>query len=112
MKATVGSIFANVPGDLPEELTEVLISAREVTLERIVSRGHASPPGFWYEDERAECVLLLSGSAALRFEDEPAARELSPGDWVNIPARARHRVERTEPGKDTVWLALYYRLPA
>jgi cupin 2 domain-containing protein len=36
-------------------------------------------------------------------------RILQPGDYVHIPAHRRHRVEWTEVGQTTVWLALHYR---
>ena len=61
--------------------------------ERIVSTGQASPPGFWYDQADGEFVVLVAGAARLRFEDGDAAFDLKPGDWVEIPAHARHRVE-------------------
>ena len=54
-------------------------------------------------------MLVLSGSAGLRFEDEEQPRKLHPGDYVNIPAHRRHRVEWTDPHQPTVWLALHYK---
>jgi len=33
---------------------------------------------------------------------------LRPGDWVAIPAHARHRVAWTDPDQPTVWLALHH----
>ncbi|NTV46153.1 MAG: hypothetical protein HGB11_06455, partial [Chlorobiales bacterium] len=36
-------------------------------LERIVSEGHATPGGEWFDQEWDEWVILLSGSATLRF---------------------------------------------
>ncbi len=33
---------------------------------------------------------------------------LKPGDWVDIPAHARHRVEWTDPNEKTMWLAVFY----
>jgi cupin 2 domain-containing protein len=53
--------------------------------------------------------LLLAGAARLRFEDETQARALGPGDWVEIAAHRRHRVEWTDPDQPTVWLAVFYR---
>jgi cupin 2 domain-containing protein len=87
-------------------MVEELIRTDGVRVERIVSHGHASPPGFWYDQKEREWVMLLSGCARLRFEDDTV--ELNPGDWVNIPAHARHRVEWTKPGVDSVWLAIFY----
>jgi cupin 2 domain-containing protein len=53
-------------------------------------------------------VLLLQGSAALRFEKEDELHVLRPGDWVDIPAHQRHRVEWTDPKQKTLWLAVFY----
>jgi len=79
-----------------------------VRIERIVSTGQASPPGFWYDQVHGEWVAVLAGEAKLRFEDEPAARTLGPGDFVDIAPHRRHRVEWTRPGEPTVWLAVHY----
>ena len=35
-----------------------------IRIERIVSRGHTSPPDFWYDQPQAEWVIVLAGSAA------------------------------------------------
>ena len=53
-------------------------------------------------------MVVLRGRARLRFEGEDADRELGPGDYVHIPAHARHRVAWTAPDEPTVWLALHY----
>jgi len=106
---TCDSLFSNIPEQLPDELVEVLASGEGCRVERIVSRGHASSAGFWYEQPQDEFVVLLKGGAGLRFEDEPACRTLKPGDYVNIPAHRRHRVEWTEEGAETVWLAVHYK---
>lgn len=103
-----GNLLADLPVRLADELVEVLVADAAVRIERIVSRGHASPPGFWYEQAEAEWVLLLAGRAGVRFEDG-AMHTLQPGDWLEIPAHARHRVEWTEPDIDTIWLAVFRR---
>ena len=89
---------------LPEPL-----SAANARIERIVSHAHASPDGFWYDQEWAEWVIVLKGSAGLQVEGEDAPRVLSSGDYVHLPAHTRHRVVWTAPGEPTVWLALHYR---
>jgi cupin 2 domain-containing protein len=78
-----------------------------VRIERIVSSGQASPPGFWYDQPDDEFVVLLSGGARLRFEDGDVTFDLKPGDWVEIPAHVRHRVESTQAESPTVWLAIH-----
>jgi cupin 2 domain-containing protein len=108
MAARVTNIFADVPRDRREELIEALVSAPGLRIERIVSAGQASPPGFWYDQDWAEWVLVLAGSAGLEFEGEAAPRRLRPGDCVLIAAHARHRVAWTDPDQPTVWLAVHF----
>lgn len=103
-----GNIFDGLPGSPGPEHCLALIARPGLDIERIVSHGHASPDGFWYDQPRAEWVIVLSGAARLRFEDEAAARMLSAGDWVDIAPHRRHRVEWTDPDAPTVWLAVHY----
>lgn len=88
-----------------EVFTDLLAEAG-ARVERIVSRGAASPPGFWYEQDWTEFVLVLEGAAALGFPDGSEQR-LGPGDWAVLPAGCRHRVAWTDPACDTVWLAVH-----
>lgn len=92
-----------------EELTERLLAGESFRMERIVSLGHRSAAGFWYDQDEHEWVLLLAGAARLRFESRAEPIELAPGDSLLIPAGARHRVEWTTPDRETVWLAVFYR---
>lgn len=104
-----GNLFAGLPaGPLADERFDTLLTRPGLRIERIVSTGQASPPGFWYEQDDAEWVVLLTGDAAVRFADEAVARELRPGDWLCIPQRRRHRVERTSTEPPAVWLALHF----
>ena len=107
--STLSNLFAALPGKRQDELVTGLLSAPALRVERIVSTGQASPPGFWYDQEWNEWVALLSGSARLRFEGESSARAMAPGDFVDIPAHRRHRVESTDPREPTIWLAIHYR---
>ena len=69
-----GNIFSDLPASgAAEDFTELLASAH-VRIERIVSHGHASSPGFWYDQDRPEWVLVLEGAARIRFEGESAPR--------------------------------------
>ena len=102
------NLFAGIPATLPDELVETVLTAPGVRIERIVSLGQASAPGFWYDQDRPEWVVLLCGAARLRFENEDHARDLKPGDYLDIPAHRRHRVEWTDPTTPTVWLAVHY----
>ena len=101
------NLFENIPENAPEELITELLKADGVRIERIVSFGQSSPDGFWYDQEENEWVLLLEGSATLRFEEGDSV-ELKPGDHLNIPAGKRHRVEKTDQNDRTVWLAVFY----
>lgn len=90
------------------ERFDALVEAEGLRLERIVSRGHATPDGEWYDQEQDEWVVVLDGRAQLRFEDPDETTVLNPGDHVVIPAHRRHRVEWTDPDRSTLWLALHY----
>ncbi|OGR25556.1 MAG: cupin [Desulfobacca sp. RBG_16_60_12] len=102
------NLFAPIPPEITAEIFQVLLSTPHFRLERIVSAGQATPPGEWCEQDTHEWVALLTGSAGLRFQDEPEPRVLAPGDYLLIPAHRRHRVEWTDPARPTLWLALHY----
>ncbi len=102
------NLYRNIPENIGEEVFETLVQGRHFKLERIISKGHATPPGVWYDQKMNEWVLLLKGSAGLLFEGETEVQGLQPGDCLSIPKHRRHRVEWTDPVKETVWLALHY----
>jgi cupin 2 domain-containing protein len=89
------------------EVVEILKQRAGISIERIISTGQSSPPGFWYDQPGDEFVVLLAGSAVLRFESGDELIEMTPGAWIEIPARVRHRVESTEVDPPTVWLAVH-----
>jgi cupin 2 domain-containing protein len=103
----IASLFNGLPEILDEERFDVLLETPAFRLERIISLGHATPPGEWYDQDRDEWVLLLRGAARLAIAGREQAR-LNPGDAVLLPAHCRHRVEWTAPGQATVWLALHF----
>ncbi len=105
----IKNLFAEIPDSLPEELVEILLEGHGFRLERIVCDGHATTAGVWYDQESHEWVLLLTGSAGIRFDGEKEIRVMRPGDWLHIAAHTLHRVEWTAPAEKTVWLALHYR---
>jgi cupin 2 domain-containing protein len=100
------NLLANLPHSLPEELSTVLQQGHGVRIERIVSTGHRSPDGYWYDQPEHEWVMVLTGAARIEFEDRVI--EMQSGESINIPARTRHRVEWTTPDEPTVWLAVFY----
>ena len=102
-----GNLLTGLPPRQAEEQVERLIDGPSMRIERIVSTGQASPPGFWYDQADDEFVVLLAGAARLRFEQGDLTLDLEPGDWVEIPAHARHRVESTQAEPPTMWLAVH-----
>ncbi|HEY1192067.1 MAG TPA: cupin domain-containing protein [Gemmata sp.] len=105
---TAGNLFVGLPATPPaDERFDVLVERAGWKVERIVSWGHATAPGDWFDQATDEWVVLLVGRARLQIEGEAAPRELGPGDWVLLPARVRHRVAWTAEGAPTVWLAVH-----
>ena len=91
------------PGAAPasgEEMHE-LLSQRNLVVEQILSAASSEPAA--YLQEQDEWVVVLAGGASMTVGGEPV--ELSPGDWVLLPAGVQHTVERTEQG--TSWLAVH-----
>ncbi len=104
-----GNIAAEIPSSLPNELVEILAEGEgKLRIERIVSRGHASPSDFWYDQSETELVMLVSGAAVLKFEEADEPLEMIAGDWIEIPPGKRHRVENTAAGMDSIWLAVFW----
>jgi cupin 2 domain-containing protein len=103
-----GNFFFKVPGSLPEEVIEVVLRTGSFRLERIISFGQATPEGEWYDQDTHEWVLLLTGEAGLRLENEPQVIIMKPGDYILIEAHRRHRVDWTDPARPTIWLTLHY----
>lgn len=107
-----GSLFQDLgaprgdPSQPDEERVDVLSRFGGGRVERIVSRGHRSPDGFWYDQGEWEWVVVVSGRARLELEGE-GELALSAGDWLEIPARVRHRVTWTDPSRPTIWLAIF-----
>lgn len=101
------NLFDDIPASLPEELFTTLRSVDGVRIERIVSQGHCSPEGFWYDQPEHEWVIVIEGRAAVEFEGNPAPIVLGQSSHLFIPAHQRHRVAWTSPREKTVWLAVH-----
>jgi cupin 2 domain-containing protein len=54
VKRLLQNLFAEPPRHSPDELFTTLLEAANVRIERIVSHGHASPEGFWYDQDQHE----------------------------------------------------------
>lgn len=104
----LASLLANLPESLTEEQFDILLTGADFRLERILSLGHKTPAGQWYDQEWHEWVLLLKGAAQLSLQGQSTAVNLLPGDTLFLPAHCLHRVEWTPEHTVTVWLALHY----
>ncbi|PKN53295.1 MAG: hypothetical protein CVU55_01355 [Deltaproteobacteria bacterium HGW-Deltaproteobacteria-13] len=105
------NVFTDIPDNLKDEQVQTLLQTDDFHVERIVSHGHCSPEGFWYDQEENEWVIVLKGSAGLRFGDQDGIFVLNPGDYLHIDRHRKHRVEWTDPGQNTIWLAVHYKDP-
>ena len=80
-----GNLFADVAdvsvANKGEETFSEILARPGLKIERIISQGQISPPGFWYDQAWNEWVIVLKGTATLQFEHEPAARSLGVGDY-------------------------------
>ncbi|MFI4996343.1 MAG: cupin domain-containing protein [Hyphomicrobiales bacterium] len=103
------NLFDDVPTDIAEERVSNLLVTPNLKIERIVSTGQASPAEFWYDQPWGEWVVVLAGSAGLKIEGESEIRVMRKGDHIQIPAHRRHRIEWTDSGRPTIWLAVHYR---
>ena len=102
------NLLGSLPADLTHEVFQDIVRSPSVRIERIVSRGHASPEAGWYDQGENEWVMVVAGRASLEFEDGSSCK-LSAGDYVDVPAHVKHRVAWTDPDMPTIWLAVFYR---
>jgi cupin 2 domain-containing protein len=106
------NLFSSLCPAAGEERVDRLIEGPGWRLERIHSCLASSPEGFWYDQAETEWVMVLRGSAQLRFEDEQQPRDLCVGDSLLIAPHRRHRVVTTDPDPGTLWLALFCSVAA
>ena len=107
MNLKLNNIFDSIPEDLESEVFENIIQNGSMRVERIISRGHSTPAGKWYDQTQSEWVLVLKGAATISIENE-GDHALIAGSYLNIPAHTRHRVKWTTPEIETLWLAIHY----
>ncbi|OZG71663.1 cupin [Hahella sp. CCB-MM4] len=101
------NIFDSIPQDLSAEVFERLAGNSQVKIERIISLGHRSPETGWYDQEQHEWVMVVKGEAVISFDNGNDVR-LRTGDYLDIPARQKHKVSWTDPENETIWLAVFY----
>ena len=102
------NLYEALPTGQAEEQLRDLLRRPGLRIERIVSTGQASPPGFWYDQPQGEWVVVLRGRARIMFDGDAAPRWLAPGDFIDIAPHRRHRIESTQPDAHTIWLAVHY----
>lgn len=101
-------MFSDIQKQAPDEILETILQTDKFKIERIISRGHATAEGEWYDQDKNEWVLVLKGSAGLLFEGNNNTIIMKTGDYLNIPAHKKHRVEWTDPEEETIWLTIHY----
>lgn len=106
MTIRVDNFFANLPELSSSEQFLSLFENPSVKIERIVSQSYSSPPGFWYDQDEDEWVIVVRGEATLEFEGGELVH-MKEGDYVTIPRHVKHRVQQTDP--NTIWLAVRVR---
>ncbi len=112
MPAIPGKHNIFTPGDnslAAGEVFEDLIRTPGLLIEKIVSHGKSTPVEEWYDQEQDEWVILLSGTATLKFENNEMI-EMTAGDYLLIPAHCRHRVKKTSKEPGCIWLAIHSQL--
>jgi len=87
----LSNIFDSIPQNLGVEVFEDILKSPNLRIERIISKGQSSPEVGWYDQEESEWVIVLEGRAVLEFE-EGGAVTLGKGDYLNIPAHSKHKV--------------------
>lgn len=108
MNQLTKNIFALIPDVLSNELFENIVSGDNLRIERIISKGHASPQSGWYDQDEHEWVIVLKGEAKIEYENQ-APVHLVSGSYLNIAAHTKHKVSWTDPDTETIWLAIYYK---
>ena len=101
------NIFSGLPAARKREAFHVLQKGKGFKIERIVSRGQATPEGKWLSSKADEWVIVLRGRTRLRFKDAREKLSLKAGDHAFIPAHTYHRVDWTHPRQQTVWLTVH-----
>lgn len=106
-KPEVGNLFAKLPAARRAEVFTELAAQNGVRLERIVSRGQATPEDAPMVQGSDEWVVLLQGAAGIRIADSDEVT-LAPGDHLWIARGQKHWVTWTAKDRPTVWLALHF----
>lgn len=104
----MGNIF-EIPEDVLrhgswESFEPLLTGDNGLLVERIVSYGHTTPEGTWYDQDKDEWVAVLEGEAVIAYADG-TERSLAKGNYIFLPKHTKHRVTHTS--SPCVWLAVH-----
>ena len=103
----IANLLSGLVDGAEAETFDSILARPGLRIERIVSRGHATPSDRVYDQDEDEWVVLLAGAARLWLDGEGEVA-LAPGDHLLIPAHRRHRVTWTSPDGPTIWLAVHF----
>ena len=87
-----------------EQFEPIVVGTHGLLVERIVSHGHTTPPGEWYDQDKDEWVMVLQGEAILEYFNGATVR-LVQGMHLLLPAHCKHRVAHTST--PCIWLAVH-----
>ena len=105
-KPEVSNLLRDLPAAKDDEAFTDLLKRPGIRIERIVSRGQATPEDAPMVQDWDEWVVLLEGAAGIRIEDSAEVR-LGPGDHLLIAAGQKHWVTWTARDRPSVWLAIH-----
>ncbi len=108
LKAVCENFLNDIPKQIPDEIIESVLNDKNITIERIISKGHFSPPDQFYDQDKNEWIILIQGQAVLSLEDPIEEVQMNSGDYLLITAHRKHRVEWTRPDVITIWLAIHF----
>ena len=109
MTIDIKNIFSGIKKRSPGEIFETIIKTHQFKIERIISSGQSTDKGKWYDQDVDEWVIVLKGNAGVLFEGDNEVVIMKQGDYINIPAHQKHRVEWTDPKNETIWLTVHYQ---
>lgn len=71
------NLFNDLPTNLPDNFLTTLLNAANIRIERIVSHGHVSPEGFWYNQDEETGALFCSMKRGFNSRREQYCENLS-----------------------------------
>ena len=108
LKIIVNNYYTGfTPDPILENYTKLLFGKR-FNLEKITSKGYATPNDKWLIEETNEFVMLMKGKAELLVKDGQKIK-LTEGDYFIIPKNTKHKVIRTSRKPLCYWLTIHYK---